>query len=106
VTVTGATDKIQKVVNLTGKMAAVSENLRKDAEHRQAHIKAVSAPSSESTSESGSGGDGGDGGASHQPVDSARFAKGSNTTGTKTTEIIGTFRETKKFGHAQKEAAN
>ncbi len=101
--VQGATDQIQGVVNLTGNMASVSKNLADGAEHRQRHIKAVSAPS---TSESGSGGDGGDGGALHQPVDKARFAKGSNTTVTKTTEIIGTFRETKKCGHKQNEAAN
>ena len=103
VTVQVATDKVQGVVNLTKNMASVDENLRKGAEHRQAHIKAVSAPS---TSESGSGGDGGDGGALHQKVRNARFAEGSDAKGTVTTRIEGKFEKIQSYGHKKGSAAN
>jgi len=87
----------------TKHMRGTVENLSAQAK-AQNEMNGLASGGSKSQSGSG-GGSNGDGGASHQDVDSASFAKGSNTKCKKTTEIIGTFREIKESGHDQKEAA-
>jgi len=101
-----ATDQIQGVVNLTGNIAGVSKNLADDAEHRMRHIKAVSAPSTSESGSGGGGGNGGKGGALHQKVRNARFAEGTDSKGTVTTRINGTFEKIQSYGHRKGSAAN
>ena len=52
------------------------------------------------------GGNGGKGGALHQKVRNARFAEGTDSKGTVTTRINGTFEKIQSYGHKKGSAAN